>query len=373
MSRLPSRYGATPGERHIGDVASDVGMFAKTSGISHAFFVSDAGVAAAGHVERAADCLTAAGVRLTMWLDVASDPTETAVDQATAVAREAGVDGVVALGGGSVMDTAKGVRMLLAHSGRMRDHLGPGSDGTPLLPMVAMPTTAGTGSESQSFALVSRDDDHRKMACGDPHGIPTVSLLDPRLTASAPHRVTALAGMDALVHGLETAVTTAGNEASWALGMKAFVMLRKHLPEVLQRPDDLDARRMMLLGSSLAGEAIEASMLGAAHACANPLTARYGLPHGEMVGLMASHVVRFNGCEAYARMAEAVGVAEDRFADDLQALQESCGLRVRLSDCGVPEGVLRELAEDAATQWTGRFNPVTVSVDGFEALYRAAW
>lgn len=176
-----------------------------------------------------------------------------------------------------------------------------------MLPLIAIPTTAGTGSECQSFALISDAVTHAKMACGDPKAMAKVAILDPELTLSQPPRVTACTGIDAVAHAVESAVTRKRNDTSQQYSRVAFGLLSESLPRVLQTPDDLEARGRMLLGAAFAGTAIEHSMLGAAHSAANPLTAHFDVIHGQAVGLMLPHVVRFNGedeviAEAYAQL-----------------------------------------------------------------------
>ena len=163
-----------------------------------------------------------------------------------------------------------------------------------LLPLIAIPTTSGTGSECQSFALISNEVTHQKMACGDPKAAARVAILDPLLTVSQPARVTACTGVDALAHALETAVTKKRTALSALFSRESFRLCMSGIERVLQDPSDLDARANMLLGSAFAGTAIENSMLGAAHSAANPLTARFGIPHGQAVGMMLPAIVRFN-------------------------------------------------------------------------------
>ena len=163
-----------------------------------------------------------------------------------------------------------------------------------MLPMVAVPTTAGTGSEAQSFALISDAETHVKMACGDKKAACRVAILDPRLTLTQPPRVTALTGIDAIAHAVETYVSTKRSQISQAFSREAWQFLVRHFEQVLERPADLEARGSMQIGACLAGLAIEHSMLGAAHGLANPLTAHFGLAHGQAVGVMLPHVIRFN-------------------------------------------------------------------------------
>jgi alcohol dehydrogenase len=314
---------------------------------------------------------------------VHENPTTRDVDDCVAVARAAGIDSLIGLGGGSSLDTAKGCNFLLTNGGRMQDYWGIGKATRPMLPLIAVPTTAGTGSECQSFALIADAVTHQKMACGDPKAAPRIALLDPALTVSQPRSVTACTGLDAIAHALETAVTRRRNELSRLFAREAFRLTIAHLQPVLESPSDLEARAWMQLGAAYAGMAIELSMLGAAHSAANPLTAHFGIVHGQAVGMMLPHVVRFNAAdgaarEAYAEMAREAGLVEkgaapvDALAARLHALLAAAGLPTSLADCGVTADAIPELAKEAADQWTARFNPRPVTAADFEQLYRAA-
>ena len=227
------------------------------------------------------------------------NPTTADVDACLNAARDAGIDGIVGLGGGSSMDTAKGCNFLLTNGGRMQDYWGVGKAARPMLPFIAIPTTAGTGSECQSFALIADEETHQKMACGDPKAAARIAILDPALTAFP----TAARGR---LHRHRRPLARAGN-GGHAETQRAFAgvfagsvpaLQRQSLPRVLQKGGDLEARAGMLLGAALAGLAIENSMLGAAHAAANPLTAHFHIVHGQAVGMMLPAVIRFNAADA---------------------------------------------------------------------------
>ena len=291
---FPSRTQLVSG---VGSVER-VGELAREMGANKVLLVTDAGIVAAGHAGRVQRNLEAAGLRVTLFDRAKENPTTKCVDDCVAVARAAGVDGLVGLGGGSSMDTAKGCNFILTNGGRMQDYWGVGKATKPMLPFIAIPTTAGTGSEMQSAALIADEATHQKMACLDPKCAARIAILDPVLTLSQPPRVTACTGIDAIAHAVETAVTTKRTPVSQKLSAEAFKLCIAAFPEVLQNPNDLDARARMQLGAAYAGAAIENSMLGAAHAAANPLTAHLDIAHGHAVGLMLPHVVRFNADEA---------------------------------------------------------------------------
>jgi alcohol dehydrogenase len=346
-------YGAGSVER-VGELARELGR--------RPLLVTDPGLVKAGH----ADHVHRALPEVVVYDQCRENPTTKDVDACVAAARAAKIDLIVALGGGSSMDTAKGCNFILTNGGRMQDYRGVGKATKPMLPLIAIPTTAGTGSECQSFALIADEETHQKMACGDPKAAARVAILDPLLTITQPRAVTAATGLDAIAHAVETAVTKKRTALSAIYSREAFRLLAPNLPIVLREPDNFDARAAMQLGAAFAGSAIENSMLGAAHSCANPLTARYGLMHGTAVAVMLPHVVRFNADPRYAEL-----------APDLPALLTEllavAGMPARLRDHGIAREVLPALAAEAAQQWTAQFNPRAISASDCEALYEAAW
>jgi alcohol dehydrogenase len=363
----------------------ELGALAGELGARRALVVSDPGIVAAGHTQRGIDALRAAGIETTLFDGVHENPTTDNVEAGVVLARRHDPELIVGLGGGSSMDCAKGINFLVSNGGRMHDYWGVGKATRPMLPMIAVPTTAGTGSETQSFALISDAKTHVKMACGDKKASFRVALLDPQLTVSQPPRVTALTGIDAIAHALETYVTKVRNPASLAFSREAWLLLGENFARVLADPNDLEARSGMQLGACFAGLAIENSMLGATHALANPLTTRYAIVHGQAIGLMLPHVIRFNGQQYsawYRDLLEGTGGANgfpdpgsgyEGLADFVAQLAAKAGLPSRLSECGVEHAKLPELAAEAAKQWTGSFNPRRVGEAELLALYQTAY
>lgn len=340
------------------------------------FLVTDPGIARAGHAQRAKQLLEEAGIAVHTFAGAKENPNETDAAECCAHARKVKFDCFVALGGGSSMDTAKAANFLLTNGGAMRDYHGYGKAAQPMLPLIAVPTTAGTGSECQSYALVSRDDTHEKMACGDPKARARIAILDPELTATQPRSVAILTGLDALAHALESAVCTKRNPISSLYSEAAFRHLSRSLARVIAGNASADDHGHVQLGAALGGLAIENSMLGAAHASANPLTARHGVTHGHAIALMLPHVMRFNAEDAAARavysrysalLAEA-GTSRLPLIDWVGGLIAQSSLP-RLNAEGMD---LPALAADAMRQWTGQFNPRTLNQDDFVALYERA-
>jgi alcohol dehydrogenase len=363
-----------------------LGELAREIGAMRALLVTDKGIAQAGHAGRATGQLTDAGLHVELFDDVTENPTTLDVARCLEVAHHARIDLIVGLGGGSSMDTAKGCNFLLTNGGEMRDYWGVGKATKPMLPFIAVPTTAGTGSECQSAALVADATTHLKMACLDVKCAARVAILDPELTLSQPPRVAACTGIDAVAHAVETAVTKKRNALSWLLSREAFRLTSENLHTVLAEPRNISARAAMQLGAAFAGMAIENSMLGAAHSAANPLTARFGIVHGHAVGAMLPHVVRFNAHdpaarEAYADLAkfarlaswrDSVEHAIDALLARLDALLHEAKLATKLSACGVTASAIPDLAAEAAKQWTANFNPRAAAAKDFESLYKAA-
>lgn len=354
---------------------AQVGERARELG-SRALLVTDPGLRGVGHVARVEALLQAAGVTTVLFDAVRENPTTAEVEACLSVAQTLRPELIVALGGGSALDTAKGVNFLLTNGGPLSDFWVASPSrrlAVPLLPSIAIPTTAGTGSEVQCHALIADAQTHAKLALGEPGAEPTIALLDAELTLTLPRTVTALTGIDALSHAIETAVTKPRTPLSLLFSHAAFRLLSDGFSKVLEFSEDLVAREAMLLGATWAGLAIENSMLGIAHSLANPLTAHFGTVHGQAVGVMLPHVVRFNAADPAARAAyEALGLSPEALAEQVTRWLTEAGLHTTLTACGVDPSLLSTLATEAARQWTATFNPRPVTAADLEALYRAA-
>ncbi len=344
----------------------------RSVGGTRVLLVTDPGLEHVGHPQRAEKLMTDAGLVVAVFDGVKENPTEREVNRGVTVARDHRADVIVAVGGGSSMDCAKGVNFILTNGGRMRDYKGHDKATKPMLPSIGVPTTSGTGSEAQSYALITDESSHMKMACGDKKAAFRVSILDPVLTLSQPKGLTAVTGIDALAHAVESFVCLKANPMSRMFAATAFSHLEPHFETVLSAPTNLAARSQMQLGAYLAGMAIEASMLGVCHSCANPLTAHYGITHGVAIGLMLPHVIRFNAAVAAEQYASLFGSAE-RLADRVSQLVRAAGMPTSLKECGVSDSILPVLADEANQQWTARFNPRPVTDKEILGLYQAAW
>ena len=353
-------------------------------GCRRAMIVSDPGIVALGYPEAAVALLNNHGIEAQLYTGVHENPSSDDVVCGVEAASEFQPDLLIGLGGGSSMDCAKGVNFVYTNGGVIQDYWGIGKATKPMLPMVAIPTTAGTGSETQSFALISDSNTHIKMACGDKKATCRLAILDPVLTATQPAQLTALTGIDAIAHAVETMVTTKRNEKPLAFSQQAWQLLAKNFPLVLTNPGNLDARGSMQLGACLAGIAIENSMLGATHALANPLTAHYGIVHGQAIATMLPHVIRYNARSMEADYSRLAALAAETtpsldahnsqtLATFISDLVQQAGLATDLQSQGVEQDMLTRLAEDADKQWTKQFNPRTVETEDLLSLYRQAF
>jgi len=378
-----SRPGPTPAalDRWEGDVAgtrvlagpgilADLGAIAAGAGARRVLLVGDRGVAEAGHVRRAADSLEAAGLVVEPFIDAERQPTSDGVERAARRLADGSRDLIVAVGGGSVLDTAKALNLLLAGGGQIEDYWGSGRARGALLPAIGVPATAGTGSEAQSYAVIARSTDGRRMACGDRRARFHTALLDPEVVATAPAPVAAAAGLDAVSHALESWVSLRRTPVSSLYAREAWRLLTDHLAPHLADPGDRRHGAAALFAAHLAGAAIEQSMLGAAHAAANPLSARHGVVHGIAVALTLPAVVRWNAATVGTLYEELDPEGGEALARRVEALRRAAGLPVSLEEAGVPPAAIPELARLACEEWTGIFNPRAMSNRDFEEVYQ---
>lgn len=364
-----------------GDGSLDrLGEYARELGFTRTLIVSDKALLPTGFADRAASILLKAGIWPCSFHDFDPNPDSHMVEAGRVFAAAQNIDSIVAVGGGSSLDCAKGINFVLTNGGTMRDYWGFGKAQKPLLPSIGIPTTAGTGSEAQAYALISDPETHRKMACGDPKAAFRIALLDPELTLTQPRRVTAEAGFDAISHAVESFVTKKRNSMSDLFARDAWQLLEASYERVLTNPQDVQARGAMLLGAHEAGVAIELSMLGATHACANPLTSRYGTTHAVAISVMLPQVVRWNAEAVGERYSELLAVAGkpdqeagESLARRLEELAAAGGLPNTLRGINIPRNDLPILAENATKEWTGTFNPRQLDAAAALALYERAY
>lgn len=350
-----------------------LGEVARELGGTRCLLVADPGIVDAGYAPEAIRSLKARRMTVHGFHEFQPNPTSAMVEAGGAYASALGIDLIVAVGGGSSLDFAKAVNFLLSNGGRLRDYWGYGKAARPMLPMVAVPTTAGPGTEAQTSATLVDSETGARMSCGDGKASFRVAILDPKLTMSQPAAVAAATGYDALSHALESLVTARQTALSECFSRSAWRLLSSAFERMLTNPADLEARGAMLLGAHFGGLAIENSNLGAAHACAYPLTDSFGLVHGAAVATVLAPVVEWNsgdGSPAGSRFRE---LYPGDLPARLRQLAEMAGLAANLRDAGIPEGALPRLAEDAAKQWAGKFNPRPFDAAAALEIYRAAY
>ncbi|MCX7667169.1 MAG: iron-containing alcohol dehydrogenase [Gemmataceae bacterium] len=357
-----------------------LGELTKELGGNRVLLVTDRGLLHAGHPQRAEKALRDAGLEVFIYDETHENPSSKEVAEATLFAKQKQIDFIVAVGGGSSMDCAKGINFIYTNGGTMADYKGFGKATKPMLPSIGVPTTAGTGSEAQSYALISDEKTHLKMACGDKKVAFRIAILDPELTLSQPHFVTSVTAIDAIAHAIESYVCTKRNPVSAMYSLTAWHYLEPNLPIVLQDPSNLPARQAMQVGSHFAGVAIENAMLGITHSCANPLTAHYGITHGTAIGILLPHVIRFNesATPLYADLARSLKPIRgespgETLARKITELVQMTGQPTRLRELEVSESILPLLALEASEQWTAKFNPRPVTEGDLLTVYQAAW
>jgi alcohol dehydrogenase class IV len=346
--------------------------------------VTDAGLVKTGLVAQALIILEEAGIAVDVFDGVVADPPEDVVLAAVAKAKAFDARAVIGFGGGSSIDVAKLVALLVRSGEDLPDIYGVGIAKGPRLPLLAIPTTAGTGSEVTPISIVTTGA-HEKKGVVSPLLIPDIALLDPDLTVNLPPHVTAATGIDAMVHAIEayTSANANNNPVSKALACEALRLLGRNIERAVHHGSDKEARAAMLLGSMLAGQAFANSPVAAVHALAYPIGGHFGVPHGLSNALVLPHVLRFNAsaCEdTYAELAphvfpdlegRATAVA---FAEAMAGLCSRVGLQPRLRDVGIPQDAVPLLAEDAMKQTRLLVNnPRPVSLEDARAIYEAAW
>jgi alcohol dehydrogenase class IV len=366
--------------------ANRIGELAKQLGVTNLFFVTDKFLHESGMLKGALESLQAAGVKATVFSDVQADPPEASVLAAVELARNAGVDGVVGFGGGSSMDTAKLVALLVKSPQPLTEIYGVGLAKGPRLPLIQVPTTAGTGSEVTAISIVTTPTNEKKGVVSS-YLYPDVALLDSLLTLGLPPHITAMTGVDAMVHAIESFTSRhKKNPLSDSLAARALTLLFNNIRTVIKDGKDADAREAMLLGSLFAGMAFANAPVAAVHALAYPLGGHYHLPHGLTNALVLVPVLKFNreaAAPLYAELARAILPgksfandldATDAFIDAISAMVADMPFAQNLRGNGVPESDLEMLAKDAMNvQRLLVNNPRDVSYDDALAIYRAVY
>ena len=382
-----------PGQVHLGyGAAKRLGDEARAEGARNVFVLADPGVVAAGLLDPVISSLAEAERAYVVYDQVIPNPSSDSVDAAVAAYRERGADLIVGVGGGSALDTAKAVRLVVAGptEGRVAEYaLRLGDKARPhprdLPTFIAIPTTAGTGAEVTPWAVITNAADKFKFGVGGPRSVPSMALIDPELMLTLPAFLTAATGMDALTHCIEAYVSTNHNPALDPMIVHAVELIARSLPIAVAQGSNRAAREDMALAAMIGGVAISSKWLGACHSLAHQLSSFADVQHGLANAIMLPHQMAYSlpgALERYARIAEALGVPKkgslrqraERAVEAVRQLNADVGLPNRLRDVGVSEDLIPAMADHSynvdLNWWT---NPRSVNVAAMEQLYRAAF
>ena len=354
-------------------------------GARNALFFTDAGVRGAGVADMALAPLREAGAEVTIYDACPPEPAIGDLEQALNEFNTGSFDLVVGVGGGSSMDMAKSIGVLLENDGTPRDYLGIELVPKPGVPTILAPTTSGTGAEATPNAIFSVPEEQIKLAIVSTHIIPFAAVVDPKLTLSAPPKVTSAAGVDAFTHCLETYVARNATSLSEMYSLEGMKLIARSLRRVCEDGGDMAARTDMARGSYYGGVALAGAGAGAIHALAYPLGSRFHIPHGVSNSLMFPHVMKENygaAPEKFARIAQILGESTDGMSPAeaaelsvgaVEKLCRDCGVPTRLGEVDVPAHAIPELAEAAfRLERLLHCNPKEFTLEDIERIYRAA-
>jgi len=367
-------------------VVKEVGFEAEKCGGNRAIIVTDKMLRSVGLVDRVVQGLNGSPVTLVgIYDDVPPNSEIHVVERGADLARSLDCDILIAVGGGSVIDTAKGMNILLSLGGSLLDYEGAGLINTPLRPLIAIPTTAGTGSEVTIAAVIKDDARGLKLEFSSPYLMPTVALLDPEMTVSMPPGLTAATGMDALTHAIEAYVSPFAEPISDALALHAIKMIAANLRQAVRNGQDIEARGNMLLAATIAGMSFTNALCGIVHAMAHACGGRFSVPHGVANSILLPYGMEFNlpvATHRYAQVAAALGVETKGLDDETAAqagiaavrqLSQDCGLPQRLSQVGVDRSGFEQMAQDALGDAMMISNPRPAEAQDIISLFEAAY
>lgn len=324
------------------DSLAEIGLAAVRLGARRPFVVSDAGVSDAGWTEETLEYLRHEGLRPQLWTEVTPNPKDYEIQRGYEEYVDSGADVIIGVGGGSVIDAAKGVAILAGNGGKILDFEGVDQISHPIPPMIMAPTTAGTGADVSQFCVVSDTSRHIKITILGRALVPDISITDPRLLTTMPVDLAAATGLDALSHGIEAFVSLAHNPLSDLHALNSVRLVDNHLVHTLESPDDLKSRRAMAQASLEAGMAFSNAILGATHAMSHQVGGLIDAPHGVVNAVLLSHVVSFNAIgspERYRPLAEVFGLSESRAPTEQMARALASYIRTLADRVGVPKGL----------------------------------
>lgn len=353
-------------------------------GLKKALVVTDPGLIRFGVAAMVTDILDDAGIPYTVFSDVKPNPTVSNVQHGIEAYKAAGADFIIAIGGGSAIDTAKGIGIVVNNPefADITSLEGCAPTRNKSVPIIALPTTAGTAAETTINYVIIDEEKHKKMVCVDPNDIPAVAIIDAELMYSLPRSLTAATGMDALTHAIEGYITKGAWSMSDMFEIEAIRMISRHLPVAVEQPTDADARNGMAVAQYIAGMAFSNVGLGLVHGMAHPMGSLFDVPHGVANALLLPTIMEFNmpAClDKYPEIARAMGVdttgmareeASQAAVDAVKALAVKVGIPQHLSDLGITESDIPQLAAQALADVCTPGNPRDVSLADIEALYR---
>ncbi len=352
-------------------------------GWKKALVVTDKGLMQFGVAKMVLDVMDAAGIPYEIYDEVKPNPTVTNVTNGVAACKKAGADFIVAIGGGSSMDTAKGIGIVCTNP-EFADVIsleGVADTKNKCLPIVALPTTAGTAAETTINYVIIDEKRQQKMVCVDPNDIPAVAIIDAELMYSLPKGLTAATGMDAMTHAIEGLITKAAWEMSDMFEIKAIEMIHKYLPIAVNDPKNPEGRNGMAVAQYIAGMAFSNVGLGVDHGMAHPMSALHDVPHGVACAILLPTVMRYNmpACvDKYVDIAKACGVYKPEMSNQeaaeaactaIEDLSKLVGIPQHLSELGITEADIPALAEQAITDVCTPGNPREVTKEDIIALY----
>ena len=343
--------------------------------------ISDKGLESLGVVDRVEEIIKTSGVAFERFVDLQANPTIDNVNAAFEAYQKCGAESIIALGGGSPMDVAKSVALLAAHGGKVNDYFGFDKVPGPVVPMIAIPTTAGTGSEVTASSVITDAATNFKMAVISHHLIPGYALLDPELIMTMPAPVAAACGVDAFIHAMEAYVSKAANPFTDAVAEKAMEMIGGNIRQFVASRDNEEAACNMMMGSTLAGMAFAWAKLGNIHAMSHPVSGFFGVAHGVANAILMPTIVEFNALAdngRYRKIYDRVTngkKSDDTFVpqmlvDELRRLNKELGIPATLSEVGVTEDKIPAMAVDAMKSGNVLVNPRITTIKDVEELYR---
>lgn len=349
----------------------------------HVFLISDHGLESIGVVKKVQDIIEAGGIKYTTYLEVIPNPTVDIVNEATALYKECGATSIVALGGGSSIDVAKAVGVLVNYGGKITDYEGnhkvPGS----IVPMIAIPTTAGTGSEVTASAVITDESRNYKLSVFSYEILPKYAVLDPELIMTAPASIAASCGIDALIHALEAYISTNASPFSDAMAEKAMELIGKNIRRFVANRKDEEAACAMMAGCNFAGIAFAWARLGNVHAMSHPVSAFFNVPHGVANSILLPIVVEYNALADHGRY-EVIynyirqdnevlcGFIPEMLVEEIQKLNADLGIPKSLSEVGVKEEMIPDMARDAMKSANIQANPRQSNLNDIIELYKKA-